>query len=164
VETRTICTAGRDGGEVVVGSGLRSSRAQAVAGVTAARATTRTRTSLIRWQLTMRNLLGCRSPGVIDRQPPSPPPVAERLKAVGTRWKDGYERFAGGPVVRFVRGIEIVLAFRILGPLEVVDHERPVSLGGPKQRALLAILLLRRGEIISSDRLIDQLWDERPPL
>ena len=36
-------------------------------------------------------------------------------------------------------------------------------LGGPKQRALLAILLLRRGESVSSDRLIDQLWGERPP-
>jgi YVTN family beta-propeller protein len=56
-----------------------------------------------------------------------------------------------------------VLAFRILGPLEVVDQERPVRLGGPKQRALLAILLLRRGEVVSSDRLIDQLWGERPP-
>ena len=36
-------------------------------------------------------------------------------------------------------------------------------LGGPKQRALLAILLLCRGEAVSSDRLIDQLWGERPP-
>ena len=37
-------------------------------------------------------------------------------------------------------------------------------LGGPKQRALLAILLLRRGEVVSSDRLIDQLWGEQPPV
>ena len=56
-----------------------------------------------------------------------------------------------------------MLAFGILGPLEVVDQERPVVLGGPKQRALLAILLLCRGEVVSSDRLIDQLWGERPP-
>ena len=56
-----------------------------------------------------------------------------------------------------------MLAFRILGPLEVVDQERRVVLGGPKQRALLAILLLCRGEAVSSDRLIDQLWGERPP-
>src|ERR1700722_64775 len=47
--------------------------------------------------------------------------------------------------------------------MEVVDEGRPISLDGPKQRALLAILLLHRGEVISSDRLIDQLWDERPP-
>jgi DNA-binding SARP family transcriptional activator len=38
-----------------------------------------------------------------------------------------------------------MLAFRILGPSEVLDHERPVPLGGPKQRALLTTLLLRRG-------------------
>ena len=57
-----------------------------------------------------------------------------------------------------------MLAFQILGPLEVVDQERLVVLGGPKQRALLAILLLRRGEAVSTDRLIDQLWGERPPV
>ena len=53
--------------------------------------------------------------------------------------------------------------FRILGPLEVVEGEQPIALGGPRQRALLAILLLHRGEVVSSDRLIDQLWGERPP-
>jgi YVTN family beta-propeller protein len=56
-----------------------------------------------------------------------------------------------------------VLEFRILGPLEVVDGERPLGLGGPRQRGLLAILVLRRGEAVSSDRLIDELWGERPP-
>ena len=56
-----------------------------------------------------------------------------------------------------------MLEFRILGPFEVVDQQRPVALGGPRQRALLAILLLRRGQVVSSDRLIDQLWGERPP-
>jgi YVTN family beta-propeller protein len=56
-----------------------------------------------------------------------------------------------------------VLEFRILGPFEVVEQQRLVVLGGPKQRALLAILLLRRGEVVSSDRVIDQLWGERPP-
>jgi YVTN family beta-propeller protein len=56
-----------------------------------------------------------------------------------------------------------VLAFGILGTFEVVDEDRPILLGGPKQRALLAILLLRRGEAVPSDRLIDQLWGERPP-
>jgi YVTN family beta-propeller protein len=56
-----------------------------------------------------------------------------------------------------------VLEFRILGPLEVVEGDRPVALGGPRQRALLAILLLHRGEAVSSDRLIDQLWGDHPP-
>jgi DNA-binding SARP family transcriptional activator len=51
----------------------------------------------------------------------------------------------------------------MLGPFEVVDGERPVVLGGPKQRALLAILLSCPGEAVSSDRLIDRLWAERPP-
>jgi DNA-binding SARP family transcriptional activator len=53
--------------------------------------------------------------------------------------------------------------FRILGPLEVYDGVRAVALGGAKQRALLALLLLRRGEVVSSERLIDELWGERPP-
>jgi DNA-binding SARP family transcriptional activator len=53
--------------------------------------------------------------------------------------------------------------FRILGPLEVVDGGRRVMLGGARQRALLAILLTRANEFVSSDRLIDELWGERPP-
>ncbi len=54
--------------------------------------------------------------------------------------------------------------FRILGPLEVRDGSRPLALGGGRQRALLAILLLHRNEIVSTDRLIDELWGESPPL
>jgi DNA-binding SARP family transcriptional activator len=53
--------------------------------------------------------------------------------------------------------------FRILGPLEALDGGRVVALGGPKQRALLGLFLLHRGETLSSDRLIDELWGERPP-
>ena len=45
----------------------------------------------------------------------------------------------------------------------MVDDDRPLLLGGPKQRALLAVLLLPRGEVVSTDRLIDELWGERPP-
>jgi YVTN family beta-propeller protein len=56
-----------------------------------------------------------------------------------------------------------VLRFRILGPLEVVERDAPLPLGGAKQRAVLAILLLHRGEAISSERLINELWGERPP-
>jgi DNA-binding SARP family transcriptional activator len=50
------------------------------------------------------------------------------------------------------------LDFRILGPIEVVNGDRRLSLGGPKQRALLAMLLLHANEVVSSDRLIDELW------
>ena len=53
--------------------------------------------------------------------------------------------------------------FCILGPLEVLDRGRPVGLGGRKQRALLALLLLHAGEAVSTDRLVDELWGERPP-
>jgi YVTN family beta-propeller protein len=53
-----------------------------------------------------------------------------------------------------------VLSFRILGPFEVVDGDRPLVLGGPKLRSLLAMLLLHRGEVVSTDRLIDALWGE----
>ena len=38
-----------------------------------------------------------------------------------------------------------------------------MALGAPKQRALLAVLLLHRGEPVSSDRLIDEMWGEQPP-
>src|SRR5688572_7772879 len=53
--------------------------------------------------------------------------------------------------------------FRILGPLEALDEGRRVALGGSKQRALLALLLLHVNETLSTDRLIDELWGERPP-
>jgi DNA-binding SARP family transcriptional activator len=53
--------------------------------------------------------------------------------------------------------------FRILGPLEVSDDGRQLDLGGGKQRALLAILLLHANEVVSSDRLIEALWEEEPP-
>ena len=56
-----------------------------------------------------------------------------------------------------------MLEFRILGPLEVVDEGKPVSLGGRNQRALLTLLLLRANEPVSTERLVDQLWGEHPP-
>ncbi|MFL5951808.1 MAG: BTAD domain-containing putative transcriptional regulator [Gaiellaceae bacterium] len=53
--------------------------------------------------------------------------------------------------------------FRILGPLEVSNETGPLLLGGQKQRAVLAMLLLEPGRIVSVDRLIDALWGEQPP-
>jgi DNA-binding SARP family transcriptional activator len=53
--------------------------------------------------------------------------------------------------------------FRILGPLEVVEHGRSLPLGGARQRTLLALLLTRANEVVSSDRLIDELWGATPP-
>lgn len=55
------------------------------------------------------------------------------------------------------------MEFRILGPLEVVEHGTPISLGGARQRAVLALLLTRPNEVVSTDRLIDELWGTEPP-
>ncbi len=55
------------------------------------------------------------------------------------------------------------MEFRILGPLEAWDQGREVSLGGPKPRALLAVLLLHTNEVVPADLLIDELWGEAPP-
>jgi DNA-binding SARP family transcriptional activator len=53
--------------------------------------------------------------------------------------------------------------FAILGPLEVRVDGRQLALGGPKQRAVLAMLLLDANRPVSRDRLIDGLWGESPP-
>jgi DNA-binding SARP family transcriptional activator/glutamine cyclotransferase len=55
------------------------------------------------------------------------------------------------------------MEFHILGPLEVVDQGRLVKLGGSKQRSLLAFLLLHPNQVVSRDRLIDELWAGQPP-
>ena len=60
-------------------------------------------------------------------------------------------------------GEAVALTYRVLGPFEVLRDGAPVDLGPPKQRALLAILLLRAGELVPSDRLVDLLWSGRPP-
>ena len=53
--------------------------------------------------------------------------------------------------------------FRLLGPLEVHENGESLRLGSPKQRALLALLLLRTNEVVSRDVAIDALWPEDPP-
>jgi YVTN family beta-propeller protein len=53
--------------------------------------------------------------------------------------------------------------FRVLGPLEVVVGGRELALGGPKQRALLAMLVLHRNEAVARDRLIEAVWGDSPP-
>lgn len=55
------------------------------------------------------------------------------------------------------------MEFGILGPLEVSETGQPLDLGGAKQRALLAVLLLNANQVVSTDRLIDALWAKRPP-
>jgi DNA-binding SARP family transcriptional activator len=55
------------------------------------------------------------------------------------------------------------MEYRILGPLEVAHEGEPVPLGRPKERLVLAVLLLHANEFVSRERLIDELWGAAPP-
>jgi DNA-binding SARP family transcriptional activator len=55
------------------------------------------------------------------------------------------------------------MEYRILGPLEALEGDRQVSLGGTRQRAVLAVLLLHGNETLTRDVLIDRLWGEDAP-
>ncbi len=59
------------------------------------------------------------------------------------------------------RGAE--LRFGLLGPLEAWRGDRPLALGSPQQQAVLAVLLVRRGEFVSADALVDALWPVEAP-
>ncbi|MFI6073900.1 AfsR/SARP family transcriptional regulator [Actinoplanes sp. NPDC051343] len=56
------------------------------------------------------------------------------------------------------------MRFGILGPPEMWRDGRPISVGGPQQRALLAALLVNANRVVSADRLITYLWEDRPPV
>jgi ABC-type branched-subunit amino acid transport system substrate-binding protein/DNA-binding SARP family transcriptional activator len=55
------------------------------------------------------------------------------------------------------------MEFRILGPLEAIDQGTALALGGPRQRLVLAYLILEANRVVSTDRLIDQIWGDEPP-
>ena len=55
------------------------------------------------------------------------------------------------------------LDIRVLGPLQVAANGTSLPLGGAKQRAVLALLLLHANEVVPLDRLVDELWGESPP-
>lgn len=55
------------------------------------------------------------------------------------------------------------MEFRVLGPLEVSEHGRPIPLGGLRQRAVLAHLLVRANTVVSTDQLIDYVWGDGAP-
>ena len=55
------------------------------------------------------------------------------------------------------------MQFRILGPIEALADGNPAALGAPKQRALLAFLLVNRRRVVTADQLIDGLWGDAPP-
>jgi DNA-binding SARP family transcriptional activator/ABC-type oligopeptide transport system substrate-binding subunit len=53
--------------------------------------------------------------------------------------------------------------YRVLGPLEVLDGARAIPLGGPKQRLVLASLVVRANQVVPTERLIDEIWGDEPP-
>ena len=55
------------------------------------------------------------------------------------------------------------MRFRILGPLEVQVDGSWSGINAPKWRTVLAVLLLRAGEVVSTDQLISEVWPEDPP-
>jgi DNA-binding SARP family transcriptional activator len=57
----------------------------------------------------------------------------------------------------------MTVSYRLLGPVGASAAGGDLRLGGPKQRALLALLLVHANEVVSDDRLIDELWGEDPP-
>jgi DNA-binding SARP family transcriptional activator len=75
----------------------------------------------------------------------------------------------GEPLVYFAGGFGAFdpapapMDFRLLGPVEARDAGGPVALGGAKPRALLALLLLHAGRTLSTTRLVDTLWGDKPP-
>jgi predicted ATPase/DNA-binding SARP family transcriptional activator len=80
----------------------------------------------------------------------------QRFSGVLVRGEAGRDNLAGAVDDRRID-------YRILGSFEVRVGGRLVGLGGEKPRALLAILLLHRNEVVSVDRLVDDLWGESPP-
>ncbi len=68
----------------------------------------------------------------------------------------------GGRSPRYGRGTN-GLDFRVLGPLQVAANGTLLPLGGAKQRAVLALLLLHANEVVPIDRLIDEVWGDSPP-
>ena len=56
----------------------------------------------------------------------------------------------------------MAIEFRVLGPVEALVDGRPARLA-PRPRAVLAVLLLHAGDVVSASRLIDAVWGDDPP-
>ncbi len=55
------------------------------------------------------------------------------------------------------------MLFSVLGRLEVAEGSASVSLGGPRQRSVLALLLLEPGRAVDADRMVTEIWGDEPP-
>jgi predicted ATPase/DNA-binding SARP family transcriptional activator len=62
-----------------------------------------------------------------------------------------------------VAGASLVVEFGILGPVQAVRDGRVLGLGGPRRRALLALLLVAAGRVVPAERLAEELWGDSPP-
>src|SRR5450755_3412817 len=103
--------------------------------------------SVTRQSLRIGCATGTPSLGLVDQHRQSSPPRLARTLHRARR--DGLL----GPGMRF----------GILGSLDIADNGHQLALGGRKQRTLLAVLLLHAGEAVPRDRLIEAIWDGRPP-
>jgi DNA-binding SARP family transcriptional activator/tetratricopeptide (TPR) repeat protein len=74
----------------------------------------------------------------------------------------GNDRALKSTAIMMAKGMSGV-EFRLLGPVELATATGPVPIGGVKPRTLLASLLLETGRVVSTERLIDVIWDEDPP-
>src|SRR5690349_12401484 len=69
---------------------------------------------------------------------------------------------AAGEETRTGGGVDTGLEFGILGPLEVRRGGTLLRIGGPRQRALLALLLCHANRVVSRDQLLDELLGDQP--
>jgi predicted ATPase/DNA-binding SARP family transcriptional activator len=89
----------------------------------------------------------------VEVAPADQPGAPLHLPQLGTIWRTDCRR----------RSYLVVLQFQILGPLVVAQGDRTLCLGGHRQRAVLARLLVDAGRIVSCDELIEDVWEGRPP-
>lgn len=108
---------------------------------------------------------GRRWPGVRRR-----PPLRTVGRLTDARMRNPPESMSGQRAERELRGAlrrgcdEVaVIEYRVLGPVEVLQDGLPVDLGGHRERALLALLLLTPNDVVPADELVEELWEGSPP-
>jgi WD40 repeat protein/DNA-binding SARP family transcriptional activator/class 3 adenylate cyclase len=86
-----------------------------------------------------------------------------RVVAIAPEWADVPARMKELAPKQRRRAFGARMQFRILGPLEVDSGAGPIALGGPKQRAVLAHLVIHANELVPAETLVDELWGDEPP-